>query len=323
MSGVAKEGIVLAAGLGKRMRPVTDSLPKPLLPVTGIPILGLAARKLVGAGASKIHVNLFHLGERISEYAAEEEWPVEFHAERKLLDTGGGIGNMRESLSGADLILLHNGDILSSIRLDEAVGFHERYGAVLTMILMKPDGGIRTPPPSVITGEGGEVISIGDISMDPGGGTGALGYTGMAVLSRDALEHFPPVRKGLVEVLREMIAGRPGSVAGFDAGASAGVVWAEIGSPSSYLDIHRRILAEKTVFDDQVAPPPLALRVAEDSSVDPSARWIGFLDVGRGARIEKNASLEECVVMSGAVVEPGAGLKRCIVHAGGVLEAAD
>ena len=317
MTGGRIEGIILAAGKGTRMLPLTDHLPKPLLPVTGVPLLEIAAEKLLRCGALRLHINLFHLGEMVREYAEEKGWPVVFHEEEELLDTGGGIGNMAADLMGADHILLHNGDVLSSFGFEEALDFHIAQQALVTMILMKPEGGGRTPPAAVTVDAGGNVLDIGPSPVDP---SRALGYTGMAIIAGDALEYFPLKKKGLVPVLLEMISGRHGSVAGFDASAADDAAWGEIGSPLSYLDIHRMIMLEKVLFDSKVPPPPMPLRTGDGASIDPGAQWNGFLDVGKGAHIEVNTFLEDCVVMDGAVVRSGARLRSAIIYDNDVLE---
>jgi NDP-sugar pyrophosphorylase family protein len=344
MKGGRIEGIILAAGKGTRMLPLTGVLPKPLLPVTGIPLLEITAEKLLRCGASRLHINLFHLGGRIRDFAAGRDWPVTFHEEEELLDTGGGIGNMASDLRDADHILLHNGDILSSFGFGDALEFHRDRGALVTMILMRPDGSGRTPPASVRVGAGNDVLGIGPSSraVSPPRGPVLMGYTGTAVISGDALEYFPRGKKGLVPVLLEMIARMPGSVAAFDislarpsgsrpehssethassAGTSSGdgPAWGEIGSPQSYLDIHRRIMVEKVRFEGTV-PPPLPLRAGALSSIDHGASWKGFLDVGDGARIEGNTFLEDCVVLAGATVGSGTRLSRAIIYEGGVME---
>lgn len=317
MAGGRIEGIILAAGKGTRMLPLTGLIPKPLLPVTGVPLLEIAAEKLLRSGASRLHINLFHLGEMIKEYAGRKGWPVVFHEEEELLDTGGGIGNMAGDLRDADHILLHNSDVLSSFGFDEALEYHIGQKAMVTMILMRPEGGGRTPPAAVTVDAGGIVLDIGPFPPD---GSRTLGYTGMAILAGDALEYFPREKKGLVPVLLEMISGRPGSVAGFDASTRRDTAWGEIGSPLSYLDIHRMIMLEKVLFDETIPPPPLPLRAADRSSIDPGAEWAGFLDVGNGARIEGNTFLEDCVVLEGAVVRNGARLRSAIVYDDKVLE---
>ena len=188
---------------------------------------------------------------------------------------------------------------------------------MVTMILMNPGDGVRTPPPAVAVTTGGEVLGIGTVPPD---GSTALGYTGMAIISGEALGYFPREKKGLVPVLLEMISDRPGSVAGFDASSTDAAVWGEVGSPSSYLDIHRRIMIEKILFDGAVQPPAMPLRTGAGSSVDPGAEWAGFLDVGNGARIEGNTLLEDCVVLDGAVVRNGTRLRSAVVYDDEVME---
>ncbi len=317
MTGIKIEGIILAAGKGTRMLPLTEKMPKPLLPVTGVPLLEIAADKLLRSGASRLHVNLFHLGGRIREYASGKDWPVVFHEEEELLDTGGGIGNMAPGLREADHILLHNGDVLSSFGFDEALEFHIGKKAMVTMILMEPQEGGRTPPAAVTVDEKGDVLDIGPSPADR---HRALGYTGMAVIDPGALEYFPRKKKGLVPVLLEMISERLGSVTGFDVSSSPDAAWGEIGSPESYLDIHRRIMLEKVRFDEAVPPPPMPLRAGDGASVDPGVRWAGFLDVGKDVLIEGNTFLEDCVVLEGAAVRNGTRLRSAVVYDDKVLE---
>ena len=317
------EGVILAAGYGERMRPLTDDIPKALLPVAGVPLLRVIARKMVRAGASKVHVNLFHLGERIRNALEGEDIPFVWHEEEELLDTGGGVGNMAVSLSGAEDIILCNGDICSSIDLGEVLAAHRDRGGLVTLVLLRPTGGgsHTAPPPSVTLDGEGRITGIGPPEDLEGGAEAAFGYTGISALSASALEYFPRERAGLVGILRSMIEDRPCSASGWDASlGSSAPLWGETGTPSSYLDLHRRILVDKEVFDELLMPPPLPLRAGEGSRIDPSARWKGFLDVGRGAVIEKDTVLADCVVLDGARVPAGARLESAIVGTDSKLE---
>ncbi|MDD3642581.1 MAG: sugar phosphate nucleotidyltransferase [Candidatus Krumholzibacteria bacterium] len=314
------DAIILAAGFGARMRPLTDRRAKPLLPVTGVPSLEIAAARLLREGAQRLHINLHHHGAQVRAFAGEKGWPAVFHEERPILDTGGGIGNMAPSLSTDGPILLHNGDVVASIRYDGALDFHRDRGALLTMILLRSGEPERAPPAAVSVDAGGEVTGIG---ASTGGVPPAFGYTGLAVIEPAALEYFPRSRpEGLVSIVLRMMRERPGSVAGFDASAGgARPQWGEIGTPRSYLEIPRRILVGKASFDPLIPPPPLALRVGEGATVDPGAIWRGFLDAGAGAVIERDTELEDCVVLDGSAVRAGARLRGAIVFPGGVLEA--
>jgi NDP-sugar pyrophosphorylase family protein len=303
-------GVILAAGEGRRMRPLTEFRPKPGLPILGRSAFEIISEKLLRSGARSLHCNLFHLAGRIEESTAEREWPIVFHREHELLGTGGGIGNMSGDLAEHDLILLHNGDIVSNLDFEPVIAFHEERGALFTMVL-----GDTGPPASVRCGPDGEVTGIG---AEGGSGSLRLGYTGTAVFSPAALDFFPRGRRGgLVESLLEMILARPGSVMGYD--ASRGMLWDEIGSPESYIGLHRRILVGKERFDPLLEPPPLSLYVSGEARVDPGAEWRGFLSVERGASLERDALLEECVVLDGALVERGARYRRAVIFPEGVM----
>ena len=303
-------GVILAAGEGRRMRPLTESRPKPGLPILGRPLIEIASEKLLRSGASSLHCNLFHLADLIEETAAEHEWPILFYRERELLGTAGGIGNMASDLAEYDVIMLHNGDIVSSLDFEPVIAFHLERGALFTMVLTGSG-----PPASVWCTPDGEVTGIG---AERGSGSIRLGYTGTAVFGPAALDFFPKGKRGgLVESLLDMMRVKPGAVAWYD--ASHGMIWDEIGSPESYIGLHGRILVGKERFDPLIEPPPLSLHVAEDASVDPCTEWKGFLSVERGASVGPGALLEECIVLEGAHVQQGARHRKAIIFPGGVM----
>jgi NDP-sugar pyrophosphorylase family protein len=310
-------GIILAAGYGERMLPLTAEIPKPLLPILGTPLLEILVGKLMRHGAAEIHCNLFHLSERIERFASDKSWPVRFHREKELLGTGGGIGNMAENLTGADVILLHNGDVLSDIRYDGAISRHRKRGALVTLILT-PSG----PAANVAVNADDEVIAIGGGAPGQSRGGRLLCYTGMAVLSHESLERFPRAeRAGLVGILNRMIRTTPGSVIGWNAAAKeARWVWGDAGSPAGYLGIHRAILIERAGFDPVLAAPPFPLHVGEGATVDPGASWSGFCEIGRRATVERDAQLEDCVVLDDTVVARGSIHSSEILFPGGMLK---
>lgn len=91
---IPKTAMVLAAGYGKRMRPLTDDKPKPMLALDGKPLIGHVMDRLAAAGVERAVVNLHYLGDRIRSYLAQENrLEVVFSEEAELLETGGGVGN--------------------------------------------------------------------------------------------------------------------------------------------------------------------------------------------------------------------------------------
>ena len=311
-------GIILTAGRGERMLPLTARIPKPLLPILGVPLLELIVRKLLRHGASDIHCNTFHLAAEIEAFVRRQTAPVRLHREPELLGTGGGIGNMRDGVSRADCILLHNGDILSNIPYDGAIDRHTARNALATLVLV-PSG----PRANVAVGDENEVIAIGERAERPGGGARRLGYTGMAVLSPDALPFFPRGQKAhLVPILDEMIRERPGSVIGWNAAEGMTTpAWGDAGSPAGYLGIHRAILAEGMRFDPELEIPSGPVRIGEGASVDRDARCAGFCEIGRRAVVEPRARLEDCVVLEDTLVSRDTVHSNEILFPGGSLKA--
>jgi len=315
----AISGIILAAGFGERMLPLTERIPKPLLPILGTPLLELIVKKLMRHGAAEIHCNIFHLSDTIEAFVSRHAWPVRLRREEELLGTGGGIGNMRGGVSGADCILLHNGDVLSDIPYEPAIERHRKQKALVTLVLV-PSG----PRANVAVGAANEVIAIGEGAERLGPGANLLGYTGLAVLSPDSLPFFPRGKKAhLVTILMEMMRKKPGSVIGWNAAeGEIPYAWGDAGSPAGYLGIHRAILVDGARFDPEVATPRGPIHAGEGAKVDPAARCAGFCAIGRRAVVEPRARLENCVVLDDTIVARDTVHSNEILFPEGVLRAA-
>lgn len=126
------ESMIFAAGLGTRLKPITDTLPKALVPVCGKPLIEHTCRKLMASGINKAVVNVHHFADKIEAWAAEQDWIVNsedqleegkmllrFSDERQqLLETGGAVLHARHLLENCGHFLIHNVDILSNADLD-------------------------------------------------------------------------------------------------------------------------------------------------------------------------------------------------------------
>ena len=109
------KGLILAAGLGTRLRPWTDSHPKALVPVAGKPALQRVIEKMLGSGISDITVNVFHFANQIIDFIRHMGWEINIFDERPdLLETGGAILKAANFLDGTEPILVHNADIMSN-----------------------------------------------------------------------------------------------------------------------------------------------------------------------------------------------------------------
>ena len=130
------EGMILAAGLGTRLRPLTDHCPKALVKVGDRTLLDLAIERLSGAGVEHIVVNVHHFADMVENYILSHTWPcrISLSDERRmLLDTGGALSHAAPLFSGRDEVLVHNVDILTDIDLQALCRWHRAVGNLATL----------------------------------------------------------------------------------------------------------------------------------------------------------------------------------------------
>jgi len=295
--------MVLAAGLGTRLRPLTDHLAKPLLPILGRPLLGTILDRLAAAGAEAVAVNTHHRSGDVRDFVAGSGHAsrVTLYHEPGILGTGGGPANARDLLAGGERFLLHNGDVLCDADLEALAADHAASGAVATLLLTDwPE--VNT----VVVDPGGTVLRIGRAGAPPAFEVRRLTYTGIAVFERGFLDYLPEGPSSLVDALRRVMAEKPGAVRGF---APGGFLWSDLGTLTRYLDAHRGLLGGRRSGETAGA----RVHAAEASAVDAGARVEGFAVLGRGARVENGARVREVVLLDGAVVPAGTAVARAVI----------
>lgn len=237
-------GMILAAGYGTRMRPLTEVLPKPLAPLANGSLIADILARTAGAGVGRWVVNAHHLAGQLEKYLAEcpRRDNINFLPETEILGTGGPLVNAKPFLADADAILLHNGDILSDIDLRGAVQRHFAAGALATMVC-------RPGPENRVLCVDGRVRDIlGKLKMDEAGGE-MLTYCGIAVLSPGIYEYLPsePVNCSIITAIIEAMADG-GKIAVHRADDD---YWNDLGTIGQYLR------GLKDLNSGKCAPPPL------------------------------------------------------------------
>jgi len=293
--------MVLAAGHGRRLRPLTDHLPKPLVPILGRPLLEIVADKLRDAGVRRLVVNAHHLADRIvaAVGALEGFERVETSVEPQILGTGGGIARARPLFGEPGRILLHNGDIWTDAPLDGLLRRHAEAGAAATLLLVP-----NPATDSVLLGRDGTVRAVaGRPEAPPRDGDRLLTYAGVAVLERRFLDLLPDGPSSLVPALQRAAADPALGVAGW---APAGMAWNDLGTVAAYLDLHERLLVGGE------APG----RVAPDACIAPDVTFRGWHWIGPGAVVGEGAELADVVVWPGGIVPAGVRWRRRVVGRG-------
>ena len=135
-------GLIFAAGLGTRLRPLTNDRPKALVEVAGVPMLDRVAQSLVAAGCTRLVVNVHHFADRMHEHLEARDYGVPVHVSEEQpqpLETGGGLWHARGLLQGAGLLLIHNVDVWTDLPLEELVAAHRRGRALCTLAVADRD----------------------------------------------------------------------------------------------------------------------------------------------------------------------------------------
>jgi mannose-1-phosphate guanylyltransferase len=294
--------MVFGAGLGTRLRPLTELLPKPVVPFFDRPLSGWTIDHLVRAGARSVVVNTHHLADRVEASLREHtarahpRLALSFSREDVLLGTGGGLRRAweleeraRGPMSEDEVLVAMNGDILFAPDLEAIVAEHRARRAEATLVLRHTAdpfslGAIEIDP-------AGRVVSMLAKSATHAAGTAAM-FTGVHVLSRSVLERLPAegcvIRQGYRAWLAE---GR----AVF--GTLSDAPWLDLGTPRVYRDAHLEVLAGERALAG-IAPGPAW--IAASATVDPGARIVRSV-LGAGARVGP-------VMVERSIVWPGAQL---------------
>jgi mannose-1-phosphate guanylyltransferase len=296
---------VLAAGLGTRLRPLTDMCPKPLLPVLNRPLLGVVLAQLEAAGCFQVAVNTHHLAEQVHDFLRSEPWSflLSVSHEPEILGTGGGLRQLGEVL-GEGPFLAINGDILTDLDLDVVYRGH-RTGAVSTLVLHD------CPPYNNVWVTGDRVVSVGD--PPPEGDAKPLAYTGAQVVEKKMLAYIPPQGPGdLVQAWRAAMAAGEW-LACFTV---SGHFWQDLGTPENYLAAHRRLLAGAAPGLGRYFPGLCDPLMGPGARIGAGVNFGGGVSLGANVAIGEGASLKSTVVWDRAAISPGVALVDCIVAAG-------
>ena len=310
-----REAILVAGGLGTRLRPLTVHHPKHLLPVAGIPFLEHQISKLAACGVERVVLaTSYHAEEFEPLFGDGSDWGVrlEYVTETELLGTAGALRNVADLLhSGADdPVVALNGDILSGHDIAAQLDQHGASGADVTLHL------VEVPDPRafgcVPTDDDGRVTAFLETSPDP---VSHQINAGCYVFRRRLLDAIPTGRP--VSVERETF---PGLLAqGADVrGYLESAYWLDVGTPAALVRCSSDLVRGIATSPAYTAPPGERCLLPEAEVAD-GAAVRGGSAIGRGARVAAGAVVEGSVVLDGAVVGRRAVVRDSVVAARAVV----
>ena len=286
---MAVKGLVLAAGLGNRLKPLTDRWPKPLVPFLGAHPLILALWRLKQAGITDIAINTHHLAPQIAEFAKSKPFGLQLHLahEPDILGTGGVYNPLRTWLGTADLVVL-NGDVVSDMPVAPLVTMHQTKSALATMAVL----GHVLPGEAGVHHKNGQIVGIG---KQPIQGAAAGNFACAQVLSPKFLDRLPKsgafdvIAQGYVPCIAEKAALFTHVYAGY---------WHDMGNQARYLAaVHEALSLDDKAWaaiglpDCHTALGRTLRRIRGQSLVDATAK------IGAGSRLGPNAVVENDAVI--------------------------
>lgn len=298
------KAMILAAGYGTRLRPVTYTMPKPMVPLCNRPLIGWLVEAFLAAGVNDFIVNLHHLPEPLERMLRErygDRATFRFSFEEDILGTGGGVRRVKPLLENDEDFFLVNGDSLQFAPYEQLLAARRATDAIAALTLRHPPEGDRY---TAVYFDDGRITGFGK-------GTGeALMFSGTHVISSRIFRHLPEKEfSGIVdEVYMPLLASGQERIAAIvDDG-----IWFDIGTPQRYMTASREVL--RAIIEGS-APPPEGSRARNDSLLDATARAAGTTTRSVvGARSVVRGDLIDSVIWDDC--EVAGRLERCIVAHG-------
>jgi mannose-1-phosphate guanylyltransferase len=309
VTSVSTDAVILVGGLGTRLRPLTLSAPKPMLPTAGVPFLTHLITRIRDAGISHIVLGTSYRAEVFSSHFGDGSAlgvELEYVVETEPLGTGGGIRNVVPRLR-ADNVMIFNGDVLSGCDLRELLATHETTGADVTLYLTKVDDPRAFG--CVPTDTDGRVTAF--LEKDPNPVTDQIN-AGAYVFGRAVIDSIPSGRP--VSVERETFPGLLAAGA-YVAGHVDSGYWRDLGRPSDFVAGSADLV--RGLAPSPALPGPVGeALVLPGARVAPSAVLTGGSTVGAGCVVGAEAVIDGAVLFDGARVADGAQVRRSVLGFG-------
>ena len=311
------KAMVLAAGFGTRLQPLTHVLPKPMFPVLGRPLLSHTFDILESANITDVAVNVHHLPDFIINYFEKQklhDLNLHFSREEKILGTAGGIKKMEGFLEGGPFILI-NSDIITDIKLDKVIDFHKKNNSKLTLVV-RQDISPEQYDSIEICKDGRIVHFVGTSSMNIPGNATRVMFTGIQIIEPEIFKRIPEGQFcGTTESIFPQMIKDEVPVYGYLHNG----YWKDMGNRENYLQVNSDALDERVSLkgvspnelnNPLIIPPVLVDRncqVAENSQIGP------YTVIGPNCNIKSGAIIENSILWEGVTIGAGSNIKGSVI----------
>ena len=308
------EAIVLVGGQGTRLRPLTLTTPKPMLPAAGAPFLTHQLARAKAAGVDHVVLATSYRPEVFTEHFGDGSalgLRIDYCTETEPLGTGGGIRNVAGLLESAadEPVLVLNGDILSGHDVAAQVAAHRAASAAVTLHLVRVADARAFG--SVPTDETGRVTAFVEKSPTP---VSDQVNAGCYVFRRSVIDAIPAERVVSVEreTFPELLASGAVVLGHLDGG-----YWLDVGTPAAYVQASADLV--RGVIESPVVPRPGDRLVDDGADVAAGATVTGGAFLADGVVVADGATVDGSVVMTGARIEAGATVSGSAIGPGAVV----
>jgi len=297
--------IVLSAGYGTRLWPLTEDRTKPAIPILGKPLVGYVAEYLASYGIDEIVVNLHHRPESVRRALGDGgRFGVQLHyvEEPEILGTSGALDNTRAFFEH-DTFVVVNGKIITDIDLSAALETHRTMNALATLVLL-PNS--RRERFSVVETENGRVKRFGGMPVDSGADEAPLMFTGIHIMEPRILEYVPRTvfSDSVIDVYPQAMANGEVLAAHVASGK-----WRELSTLKRYLDISVELLEEA----GQSFIAGAKAVISDAASVSDTVLWDN-VEVGAGARVHRAVLADNVKINAGEVIENAVIVPRRLIE---------
>ncbi len=299
------KAMVLAAGLGTRLRPLTDVFSKPMVPLVGRPCMEHTIRLLQKHGFEDVIVNLHHRPEKIKEHfgdGARFGLRISYSYEKELLGTAGALKKVADFFAG-ETVLIVSGDALTDINLEDFYCYHKEQKPVATLALKTVDDPTQY---GVVLLKEKRIVAFQE-KPDRGEAVSNLANTGIYLFDPEIFEHIPAKtffdfgKQVFPHLLKENVKMSGYEMSGY---------WCDIGSPAVYQQAHEDILTGRVKVDIPGKETRAGIWCGKDVSIDQAAVLEAPLFLGDGCVIAKDVFVcgptvigSRCRVGTGAVIK--------------------
>jgi NDP-sugar pyrophosphorylase family protein len=297
--------IVLSAGYGTRLWPLTEDRTKPAIPILGKPLVGYVAEYLAGYGIDEIVVNLHHRPDSVRRALGDgSSFGVKLHyvEEPVILGTSGALDNTRSFFEHETFVVV-NGKIITDIDLNAALETHRKANAIATLVLLP---NVRRERFSVVNTEAGRITGFGGMPVVDGGGETPLMFTGIHILEPRIFEYVPRgvFSDSVIDVYPQAMAKGEMIAAHVASGK-----WRELSTLKRYLDISVELLQE----EQKSFIAGVNSTIAHSATVSDSILWDN-VEVAGGARVHRAVLADNVKIGANEVIENAVVVPRMLVE---------